>query len=127
MDTTRTWIRRTAAALAIAATTMTLGATRAVPAPQPLTFSGADANDEAAVENLGVAAVPQPEAVLRGPAVRAPSGRPRQALDYTVAVLRMSRPLDSSLTYRPSSTSRSYSSSVSNWPDLPYCLPMRLD
>ena len=51
MDTTtRTWIRRTAASLAIAASAMTLGATRAAPAPQPLTFTGADANDEAAVD-----------------------------------------------------------------------------
>jgi hypothetical protein len=52
MDTTtRTWIRRTAAALAIAAATMTLGATRAAPAaPRPITYLGADANDEAAVD-----------------------------------------------------------------------------
>ena len=51
MDTTtRTWIRRTAAALAIAAATMTLGATRAVPAPRPLALTGADATDEAAVD-----------------------------------------------------------------------------
>jgi hypothetical protein len=51
MDTTtRTWIRRTAAALAIAAATMTLGATRAAPAPGPITFTGADATDEAAVD-----------------------------------------------------------------------------
>ena len=51
MDTTtRTWIRRTAAALAIAASAMTLGATRAATAPQPLAFTGADATDEAAVD-----------------------------------------------------------------------------
>ena len=52
MDTTtRTWIRRTAAALAIAAAAaMPLGAPRAAPAPRPLTFTGADATDEAAVD-----------------------------------------------------------------------------
>jgi hypothetical protein len=51
MDTTtRTWIRRTAAALAIAASAMTLGATPVAPAPQPITFHGADARDEAAVD-----------------------------------------------------------------------------
>ena len=51
MDTTtRTRIRRTAAALAIAATAMTLGATHAGPAPRPLTFTGAEAEDEAAVD-----------------------------------------------------------------------------
>ena len=51
MDTTtRTWIRRTAAALAIAGAAMTLGATHAAPAPRPLTFTGAEAKDEAAVD-----------------------------------------------------------------------------
>ncbi len=51
MDTsTRTWIRRTAAALAIAAVAMALGATRAAPTPQPLTYVGADAQDEATVD-----------------------------------------------------------------------------
>jgi hypothetical protein len=51
MDTaTRTWIRRTAAAIAVAAAAMTLGATRAATTPQPLTFHGADAQDEAVVD-----------------------------------------------------------------------------
>src|SRR5262245_31410200 len=51
MDTTtRTWIRRTAAALAIAAAAMTLGATRAAPALDPATFHGAGAEDEAALD-----------------------------------------------------------------------------
>ena len=47
---TRTWIRRIATALFLAAAVMTLGATRSAPAPAPLTIYGADAEDEAAVD-----------------------------------------------------------------------------
>ncbi len=49
---TRTWIRGTAAALLIAAAAMTLGATRSTStsAPPPVTFHGADAKDEPAVD-----------------------------------------------------------------------------
>lgn len=74
MDTTtRIWIRRTAAALAIAGAAMTLGATHAAPAPRPLTFTGAEAKDEAAVDwalhrfrTAGLRDVPPLEVHLHG-------------------------------------------------------------
>jgi hypothetical protein len=90
MDTTtRTWIRRTAATLAIAAAAMTLGATRAAPAPRPLSFIGADATDEAAVDwavhrfrTAGLGDVPPLEVHLH---------RPREACDGGLGLYYMNR------------------------------------
>jgi hypothetical protein len=48
--TTRTWIRRTAAALAIAASAITFGPSAEATAPAALSIHGADADDEAAVD-----------------------------------------------------------------------------